>query len=219
MLRLYFIRHGKTFGNTLGRYIGTTDEPLSKEGQEMLRNGSYPRVSAVYCSPLRRCLETAGLIYPDLSPRVEPLLRECDFGEFENRNYQELSGNSAYQAWVDSNGQLPFPGGESREAFRKRCEKGFRRVLAEVVRSRQTLRQRESKGEESKDVSVALIVHGGTIMSILEAFGNPKREFYHWQVGNGEGFGALLEEEAYEKRDEVRVYEIHPISPFAGLSV
>ena len=28
MLKLYMIRHGMTYGNTQGRYIGTTDEPL-----------------------------------------------------------------------------------------------------------------------------------------------------------------------------------------------
>ncbi len=27
------IRHGKTYGNTLGRYIGVTDEPLCEEGK------------------------------------------------------------------------------------------------------------------------------------------------------------------------------------------
>lgn len=45
-------------------------------------------------------------------------LSECDFGEFENKNYKELSGNQDYQRWIDSNGTLPFPGGESREAFK-----------------------------------------------------------------------------------------------------
>ena len=37
MKELYLIRHGKTYGNTLGRYIGTTDEPLCEEGREALQ--------------------------------------------------------------------------------------------------------------------------------------------------------------------------------------
>lgn len=35
-------------------------------------------------------------------------LAECDFGEFENKNYKELEGNPHYQEWIDSNGTLPF---------------------------------------------------------------------------------------------------------------
>lgn len=46
MKELYLIRHGKTYGNTLGRYIGTTDEPLCEEGREALQAifeaGIYP---------------------------------------------------------------------------------------------------------------------------------------------------------------------------------
>lgn len=218
MLRLYLIRHGKTYGNTLGRYIGRTDEPLCEEGRKGLAEGSYPPVHMVYSSPLKRCLETVQAIYPGHCPLVEPLLQECDFGDFENKNYQELAGNPAYQAWVDSKGQLPFPGGEHTEAFRERCRRGFLKVL-EDIEGKKGEKFWEEAGPEDTKTGVALVIHGGTIMSILEAFGSPKKEFYSWQVQNGQGFSARLDEEAYEKRDEVRLYEIHPISPFAGLSV
>ena len=86
---------------------------------------TYPAAELVYVSPMKRCRETASLIYPTLTQREEPLLRECDFGDFENKNYLELNGNPDYQAWVDSGGTLPFPGGESREAFQERCREGF----------------------------------------------------------------------------------------------
>ena len=55
-----------------------------------------------------------------------------DFGEFEGKNYIELQKDPNYQAWIDSNGTLPFPGGESREAFIKRCEQGFYRMLVGI---------------------------------------------------------------------------------------
>ena len=42
MLKLYLIRHGQTPGNRLSRYIGTTDEPLSDEGREFLKNSRNP---------------------------------------------------------------------------------------------------------------------------------------------------------------------------------
>ena len=133
MKELYLIRHGKTYGNTLGRYIGTTDEPLCEEGREALQAifeaGLYPMPDVLYGSPLKRCRETGAILFPGKKMIPVSRLRECDFGEFENKNYKELSGNAAYQAWIDSNGTLPFPGGESREAFEKRCREGFAELL------------------------------------------------------------------------------------------
>ena len=117
MAEICLVRHGETAGNALKRYIGVTDEPLTEEGKAFLQGLSCEPVEAVFCSPLIRCLETAGILYPENEPVIIRELSECDFGEFENRNYKELSGNTAYQAWIDSNGTLPFPGGESREDF------------------------------------------------------------------------------------------------------
>lgn len=37
-MRIYLIRHGKTPGNQLNRYIGITDEPVLEEDQEQLKN-------------------------------------------------------------------------------------------------------------------------------------------------------------------------------------
>lgn len=194
MIELYFIRHGKTFGNTLGRYIGTTDESLCPEGREALGKLTCPRVEAVYASPMKRCLETAELLWPELPVGCFEKLRECDFGEFENKNYQELTDNPRYQAWVDSGGRLPFPGGERREDFQKRCCEGFLEVLKEI-------RQNGCK-------KAALVVHGGTIMSILEAYAEPKKAFYDWQVKNAMGYLAH-----WDERNEggIRLYEVEPI--------
>ena len=85
-MRVVLIRHSKTAGNLKGRYIGTTDEPLCEEGIRLLEGKTYPAAELVYVSPMKRCRETASLIYPTLTQREEPLLRECDFGDFENKN-------------------------------------------------------------------------------------------------------------------------------------
>lgn len=179
MFDLYLIRHSMTYGNTLGRYIGKlTDEPLCKEGIELLKNRVYPKVEAVFVSPLRRCIQTADSIYPHMGIHVIEDLAECDFGEFENKNYNELSDNPAYQEWIDSNGMLPFPGGESREAFADRSLRGLERCI--------------EKCRKYNFANAAVIVHGGTIMSIMEAYAYPHKEYYHWQVKNGDGFHIRL---------------------------
>lgn len=186
-MRVILIRHSKTAGNLLGRYIGTTDESLCPEGIALLKQKTYPLAEALYVSPMKRCRETGAMIYPELPMREEPLLRECDFGDFENKNYLELNGNPDYQAWVDSGGTLPFPGGESRETFHLRCEKGFSNVVEDALA--------HSFG------TIAVVAHGGTLMSVLEAFAVPKKPYYDWQVKNGRGFLLEVPEDFPDKKE------------------
>ena len=125
-MRWILIRHGKTRGNLEGRYVGCrTDEPLSPEGIEELKQRSYPRAEWVYVSPMSRCIETAEILYPGVPMEIVPDFRECDFGDFEGKNYAELNGRADYQAWIDSGGQMAFPGGESRLMLSTRTIKAF----------------------------------------------------------------------------------------------
>lgn len=187
---IYLIRHGMTAGNRKKRYIGRTDEPLCQEGRERLEKirerGLYTEPVLLYVSPMLRCLETAQILFPGMEQNVIENLRECDFGEFENQNYLELAGNANYQKWIDSNGMLPFPGGESREEFQTRSVKAFEKL------------EQFWKVNGYQGQTVALVVHGGTIMSILEKVGIPKRSYYDFQTGNGEGYRLEGEDGSYQ---------------------
>ena len=100
MLNMILIRHGKTYGNTLKRYIGgRTDESLCQEGIHLLQEKTYPKASFVYVSPMKRCRETAALLYPGIPTEVCEKLRECDFGIFENKNYEESKRNQR-KNWI-----------------------------------------------------------------------------------------------------------------------
>ena len=138
----------------------------------------------MYVSPLLRCRETAAILYPGAAQTAVPGLRETDFGAFEGHTYEELKDSPAYQAWLDSAGQAAPPGGESREQVRQRVLAAFRTVTAG-----------HAPGER-----LALVVHGGTIMTLLEAL-EPGGQFYRWQAPNGGGFrcswdGGVLTAEA-----------------------
>ncbi len=165
-----FIRHGKTAGNLTNCYIGVTDEPLIIEGEDEIRKRNYPEADIVFSSPLLRCIETAGLIYPNQKPVVIDELRETNFGRFEGKNYKDLSNDIDYQRWIDSGGDLPFPDGESKAEATKRTIEGFEKVL-----------------ELSKSYyNVSVIAHGGTIMGILShIFGG---DYYSYHVENCEGY-------------------------------
>lgn len=178
-MKWILIRHGQTAGNLEHRYIGCrTDEPLCVEGVEALKNKQYPPVARVFVSPMRRCIETAKILYPYIKQDIVEDFRECDFGDFEGRNYAELNGNVDYQRWIDSGGELPFPNGESRAGFAARCVSAF-----------DALNYRED---------CALIVHGGTIMAIMERYARPQGSYFDFQVRNGEGY-VLMEDGGYER--------------------
>ena len=186
MLKLLLIRHGETEGNKLKRYIGKrTDEPLCPEEESRLEQLDYPAVQAVYASPMLRCTQTARILFPGKKLNIIDELAECDFGEFENKNYKELSGDPRYQAWIDSNGILAFPGGESKDECATRNLEGFQRAVSACIREEIT--------------EAALVVHGGTIMNIMEQYALPKKEFYEWHVGNGCGYLVELDPVLWKK--------------------
>jgi alpha-ribazole phosphatase len=179
MLKLWLIRHGVTPGNALSRYIGSTDEPLSEEGRMLLQKKKPDqKPDLLFVSPLLRCRESAEILFPGMEAQVIRDLAEFDFGIFENKNYQELSGSVEYQAWVDSFCEAPVPGGESMNSFKTRILRGFDQVM-EICRN---------SCEASSDLTAALVVHGGTIMSLMEAYAEEKRGYYDWHVSNGEGY-------------------------------
>lgn len=177
-MKLVLIRHGKTCGNLEGRYIGWTDEPLSPAGLESLKGRKYPQVREVYVSPLMRCRETADLLYAGLPVTVVEDFKECNFGAFERKNYEELKEDINYQRWLDSGGRQAFPGGEGREDFSARVIAAFDLL--------------QKKWKDQGLSSAALVVHGGTIMAILERFAVPRKDFYDWQIKNGEAYTAEL---------------------------
>ena len=171
-MRIDLIRHGKTAGNAEMRYVGRTDEVLSFSGISELVNIVYPPCELLITSPMKRCIQTAELIFPDKKPVICEALRECDFGNFEGRNYIELSTDSRYQRWIDSGGEAAFPGGESPAEFRKRSVDGFKSCMEELL----------------EDAHVTFVVHGGTIMAVMEHFAVSHKSYYDWQTANGHGF-------------------------------
>ena len=183
-MKWILIRHGQTQGNRERRYIGCrTDEPLCAEGIAQLQHRHYPPVSRVFVSPMRRCVETANLLYPGVPQTIISGFRECDFGDFENKNYAELNGRADYQAWIESGGELPFPHGESRAQFSARCVSAFEQI-------------------RQQDEDCAVVAHGGTLMAIMEKFAVPEGGYFDFQVRNGEGF--VMEEDGTYRRIAIK---------------
>jgi len=176
-IKCMLIRHGKTQGNIEKRYIGCrTDEPLLEESLEMMGfigdkiRALYGEPNQIFVSPMLRCRQTAENLFPGIQQMVAEDLRETDFGDFENKNYEELCGDPEYQSWIDSNGTKPFPGGESRDYCIERTVSAFQKALESIA----------------SDCMVAFVIHGGSIMAIMSAMTH--RDYYDFQVSCCDGF-------------------------------
>ena len=192
--------------------MGRTDEPLAPETRRTLLALSEEkktwlkeqagRTAAFYMSPMRRCLETAELLFPKADypgiPRNQvPDLRECDFGRFEYKTWKELETDPEYQRFLDTLGKSRFPEGETTQAFKERVIRAFIGILQEnlkavyeppdSIESGKTLQPEKHLGE-NEEKTLVFIVHGGTIMTIFERFAGTKKGYYDWQTENLSGY-------------------------------
>ncbi len=170
MKSILLIRHALTAGNQQKLYIGRTDQPLCTKGREQAAALALklPPCDKVFSSPMLRCLQTATILFPEQNIEVINDLRECDFGIFEGKSADELAAHPAYREWLSTNCKAPIPGGEDVTLFKKRTCEAFAQVVTNLP-----------------DNSLnALVVHGGSIMAILEGFAAPQRKFHESHIGN-----------------------------------
>ena len=76
-------------------------------------------------------------------------------------------------------------GGESREEFKRRNVTGFQKAVNGCLRNGISL--------------AALVVHGGTIMNVMEEYADEDRSFYDWHVQNGKGYEVEIDPELWKK--------------------
>ena len=121
---LYFLRHGDT--GLQGRYIGSTDVPLSESGIEQVRKTGRllqgKRVEKIVCSPMLRCRQSLEQLHLPCTCQFNELLREVDFGRWEGKDFSEIvkTDKEHVDSWVTEPDIFSFPGGESLVAFRNR---------------------------------------------------------------------------------------------------
>src|SRR5262245_2611694 len=127
---VYLARHGETEWTVSGRHTGRTDLPLTAHGEleahsleARLRGMTF---ALVLTSPLRRAVQTckgAGFI---AVAKVEPDLREWDYGDYEGRTSADIHAHRpGWQLFRDG-----CPGGESPQEVGARADQVIRRIRA-----------------------------------------------------------------------------------------
>lgn len=133
---VYLLRHGSTGAD--GRFIGSTDLPLSERGREQVEH-IQPlieklRFDTVFCSPMTRCVQT--LEHLNLDARIEMIenLKEVHFGKWENLSYEEVSRShpDSILDWQHNPTTFRFPDGESLVAFTNRLESVKQKITDQI---------------------------------------------------------------------------------------
>jgi len=205
------IRHGQTKGNQDRRYVGSTDIDLTESGRaqiaEMAKKlyTALPMPSALFSSPMKRCLQTCGILFPSVNAQTFSALKETNFGLFEYKNCDELNASKKlaplWQAWIDSNGKAPFPEGESQnEAADRVCacfldnlHTFFSKNPNKTLCPRGTSNHSKTGVQNSDFPHLSFVLHDGGIMGILGRL-VPKDYFYRehepyfWKTENGDGY-------------------------------
>ena len=203
-MRIHLLRHGLTQGNLDGLYVGHTDMPLCEQGRkqllEMKKSYLYPACKFVISSPLKRCLETANLLFPEIKPLVMRELIEYDFGEFEGKTAAELHEKQPlFDRWLSGEPDVEPPFGESNAAFASRVCECFRKIVEGVLKS------------DAEDVYV--ITHGGVLMTLLSAFGLPEAPPTDWLTPSGCGYTLRIDPAIWMAGEKAEVIEEIPRSP------
>lgn len=203
--RIHFIRHGLTEGAAEGRYIGHTDAELSRDGilqlEDMQRDMVYPKASAVFISPLKRCAQTAAILYPDHHPIEMEGLIEYNFGEFDGKTADELLGGKKadlFTAWLKGGPDSAPPFGESNAQFQKRVCETMEKIVDGVIRS--------------ETDNTVIITHGGVISTLFAAFALPEAQPHEWLTPSGCGYTVRVTPSLWMRYSKFEAIGMAPLS-------
>jgi phosphoserine phosphatase len=139
LTRFILMRHGQTQWNREERFRGRADLALDETGKRQAEVAALrlkeEHAVAVYCSPVRRALQTAKIVGEKLNLPVQPLegLIDLDFGSFEGLSGEEATKQhpELYRLWLQRPHEVRFPGGEGLEDVRQRVVPAVEQLAAE----------------------------------------------------------------------------------------
>ena len=160
------VRHLPTQGNLEKKYIGWTDEPIITSLKT--KKITYENKQLVG-SDLLRCKQTAAKVFSGVPYTENANFRECSFGDWEQKTYNELKEKALYRNWLDNPSQISPPNGESVEEMEGRVLQAFLEVIEEVEQP-------------------VIVTHGGPIRFLLTKFASIEKSFWDWEVPHGSMF-------------------------------
>jgi probable phosphoglycerate mutase len=164
---IYYIRHGETEWNALGRFQGSQDIPLNDVGRRQaaaagsILQGVISREAAgaalpFVASPLGRARQTMELLrqalaLPPHDYAVDDRLREIAYGKWEGSTLPQMQASDPelFATRERDKWGVPPPGGESYAAVTQRVRDWYDSLTGDTV----------------------AVAHGGTARALLVALG------------------------------------------------
>lgn len=119
--------HGRLAGRTPGVHLS---ERGREEARALAQRLRPVRLSAIYSSPLERCVQTAEAVAEGrrLDVQIEEGVKEVDFGSWQGRPYKALSRTKVWRQVQLVPSQAAFPDGESVRDLQDRCVDAIERI-------------------------------------------------------------------------------------------
>jgi probable phosphoglycerate mutase len=154
---IHLVRHGEITQSSPRRFVGQTDLPLTDEGRGQMaavaRFLTGRGVARLVCSPLARCVESAGIVGAALGlvPETMPDLREICLGSWEGLTVDDVRERfpGRYEARGRNLAGFRPPGGESFADVQRRAWPAFELAAADA------------------DEPLAIVAHGGVNRVLL----------------------------------------------------
>lgn len=158
---VYYVRHGENKANLTREFsYKKIDYSLTERGikqaQATARALGGKGICAIYCSPLKRAVQTAEIIGSKLN--LEPIhveeFREVNVGSLEGQEPTEQNWaiyNGIMRDWREGKKTERFPDGESFVELNSRAREGLLKVMRSSVNC----------------LNIAVVGHGGILLSVL----------------------------------------------------
>lgn len=137
MTILLLIRHGQNDWMGTNRLAGRTpgvhlNEKGQAQAQDLVQRLGQQPITAVYSSPLERCLETARPLADHLGQEVilHAGVMEADMGQWQGANLKELAKLPAWQMVQHHPSGFRFPDGESLREVQNRMVAALEQIAA-----------------------------------------------------------------------------------------
>jgi broad specificity phosphatase PhoE len=139
MHTLYLIRHGENTANLTKEFSHRlVDYSLTPKGvlqaQQTAEYFKNRQIDAIYCSPLKRAIETAEIIGQAIGirPVIMEEFREVDVGALEMLGGSPenwATHDSIVRAWFEGQPDVIFPEGENYHMLLERMRSGVAQIL------------------------------------------------------------------------------------------
>ena len=158
-MNYYLVRHGEIEANVKKIYAGWSEEGLTPKGIDQAKRAgeelSGVGVNAIYCSPLRRAVQTAEIIgeFLNKEPIVENSFKELKLGIWEGMSEEDVAIRfpEEWKIWNERPADLILEDSETLKELLERVLGGIENIRA----------------REKKDSCVLIVTHVAIIRVLL----------------------------------------------------